>query len=76
MVTTYINKYQITKYISADNIHICMEKECGIRVSTCLRNKIRRAAVYNNMSMGNYLDSIVPEIKMTEVEKDATSERS
>ena len=44
-----------------------MEKECGIRVSEKLKNKIKRAALHNNMSMVAYLDSIVPEIKMEEV---------
>jgi hypothetical protein len=41
-----------------------MEKECGIRVSERLRNKIKKAALVNNMSMVDYLDSIVPEVIM------------
>lgn len=41
-----------------------MEKECGIRVSEKLRNKIKKAALAENMSMVDYLDSIVPEVTM------------
>ena len=44
-----------------------MENECGIRVSKSLRDKIKRAAVANKMSMANYLNTIVPEIKMVEM---------
>jgi predicted DNA binding CopG/RHH family protein len=51
------------------NIYINMEKECGIRVSERLRNKIKKAALAKNMSMVDYLESIVPEIKMVEMPK-------
>ena len=51
------------KYI----IYYSMENERGIRVSESLKNKIKRAALKNNMTMVAYLDSIVPEIKMDEV---------
>jgi hypothetical protein len=44
-----------------------MEQERGIRVSNKLKNKIKRAAIMNNMTMVAYLDSIVPEVKMEEV---------
>jgi hypothetical protein len=44
-----------------------MEKERGIRVSESLKNKIKRAALANNMTMCAYLDSIVPKIVMEEV---------
>lgn len=44
-----------------------MEKERGIRLPESLKNKIKRAALKNNMTMVAYLDSIVPEIKMEEV---------
>jgi hypothetical protein len=44
-----------------------MEKERGIRLPESLKNKIKRAALKNNMSMVAYLDSIVPEIRMEEV---------
>lgn len=44
-----------------------MKNERGIRVSESLKNKIKRAALKNNMSMVDYLDSIIPEIKMEEV---------
>jgi hypothetical protein len=44
-----------------------MEQERGIRVSNKLKNKIKRAAIMNNMTMIAYLDSIVPEVKMEEV---------
>lgn len=48
------------------HIHIIMgiQDETGIRVSKRLREKIKRAAVMSNMSMVDYLDQIVPEIKM------------
>lgn len=46
-----------------------MEKECGIRVSERLRNKIKKAALAKGMSMVAYLDSIVPDIKMVVTEK-------
>jgi hypothetical protein len=44
-----------------------MEQERGIRVSNKLKNKIKRAAIMNNMTMIAYLDSIVPEVKMEEI---------
>jgi len=46
-----------------------MEKECGIRMSERLRTKIKKAALEKNMSMVDYLDSIVPEIKMVVMEQ-------
>ena len=45
----------------------CMQKERGIRVPERVKNKIKRAALAKNMTMVDYLDSIVPEIKMEEV---------
>lgn len=54
----YINKY---------DAYISMEKECGIRVSERLRNKIKKAALAKGMSMVAYLDSIVPETTIIEV---------
>jgi hypothetical protein len=44
-----------------------MKDERGIRVSVHLKDKIKRAALHNHMSMVDYLDSIVPEIRMEEV---------
>lgn len=38
--------------------------ETGIRVTKAVREKIKRAAVMNNMTMVEYLDSVIPEIKM------------
>lgn len=46
-----------------------MEKECGIRVSERLRNKIKKAALAKSMSMVDYLESIVPDITMVEMPK-------
>ena len=46
-----------------------MINERGIRVSERLKNKIKRAAIANDMTMVDYLDSIVPEIKMEEIKK-------
>ena len=37
-----------------------------IRVSRRLRTKLRRAALLHDVSMADYLDSIVPEIRMEE----------
>jgi hypothetical protein len=55
------------KYIYS--IYNTMEKECGIRVSERLRNKIKKAALAKSMSMVDYLESIVPEITMVEMPK-------
>jgi len=46
-----------------------MINERGIRVSEQLKNKIKRAAIANGMTMVAYLESIVPEIKMEEIKK-------
>ena len=55
--------------IGKDSVYTSMpmKQETGMRVSKPLREKIKRAAMYNGMSMVDYLDSIVPEIKMEEV---------
>lgn len=44
-----------------------MQKERGIRLPESLKNKIKKAALKNNMTMVAYLDSIVPEIRMEEI---------
>ena len=41
----------------------------GINVSVELRNKIKRATVANDMTMVDYLDSVIPDIKIEEVKK-------
>ncbi len=41
-----------------------MLNERGIRVPEELKNKIKRAAVFNNMKIYVYLDSIVPDIRV------------
>ena len=61
-VTKNINIINIIK----DNMDNA-DEETGIRISKRLRTKIKRAAMYNGMSMVDYLDHIVPEIKMEEV---------
>ena len=43
-----------------------MLNERGIRVPEKLKNKIKRAAVFNNMKIYEYLDSIVPDIRVEE----------
>ena len=57
------------KNIGTNSIYQTMpiKLETGIRVSYALREKIKRAAMFNKMSMVEYLDSVVPEIKMEEV---------
>ena len=44
------------------------EQKC-LRIPEHLRNKIKRAAVANNMTMIAYLDRLVPDIEMKEVAK-------
>ena len=44
-----------------------MQNEVGVRVPERLKNKIKRAALAHDMTMIDYLDSIVPEIKMEEI---------
>ena len=46
-----------------------MENQRGIRVPERLRDKIKKAALANKMKLYEYLDSIVPEIKMVEMPK-------
>ena len=55
-------------YMLIQHTHVYMKSDRGIRVPEELKNKIKRAALKNKMSMAAYLDSIVPEIKMEEVE--------
>ena len=57
------------KNIGTNGIYQTMpiKLETGIRVSRALREKIKRAAMFNHMTLVDYLDSIVPEIKMEEV---------
>jgi len=56
---------QIHLYI-IQNQYINMLNERGIRVPEKLKNKIKRAAVFNNMKIYEYLDSIVPDIRVEE----------
>lgn len=46
-----------------------MENQRGIRVPERLRDKIKKAALAKNMTLYEYLDSIVPEIQMVEMPK-------
>jgi len=46
-----------------------MENQRGIRVPEALRDKIKKAALAKGMTLYEYLDSIVPEIKMVEMPK-------
>ncbi len=59
---------QIHLYI-IQNQYINMLNERGIRVPEKLKNKIKRAAVFNNMKIYEYLDSIVPDIRVDEDKK-------
>jgi hypothetical protein len=47
-----------------------MKEETGIRVTATLRNKIKRAALLNNMNMNQYLNFIVPDVSMKEIDKE------
>lgn len=64
-----IYSYFVKRYICLHSIYINMENERGIRVPGKLRDKIRVAAFSRHMTMAEYLDSIVPEIKLVEMEK-------
>ena len=46
-----------------------INQEVGLRMSKTLKNKIKRAALHNTLSMIAYLDKIVPEIKTEEIKK-------
>lgn len=53
-----------------------MLNERGIRVPEKLKNKIKRAAVFNNMKIYEYLDSIVPDIRVEEHMKSSNKEEA
>jgi hypothetical protein len=46
-----------------------MLNERGIRVPEALKNKIKRAAMMKNMTMIEYLETVIPDIEMVEVKK-------
>lgn len=66
---------QIHLYI-IQNQYINMLNERGIRVPEKLKNKIKRAAVFNNMKIYEYLDSIVPDIRVEEHMKSSNKEEA
>ena len=45
-----------------------MDEETGIRISKWLRNKIKKAALMQDMTMVDYLDKIVPETEIVKIE--------
>jgi len=45
-----------------------MDEETGIRISKRLRNKIKKAALMQDMTMVDYLDKIVPETEIVKIE--------
>ena len=53
-----------------------MLNERGIRVPEKLKNKIKRAAVFNNMKIYEYLDSIVPDIRVEEHTESSNKEEA
>ena len=63
-------KQQTERYKYKYNKHIHMKNERGIRVSEVLRNKIKRAALKDGLSMVDYLNKIVPETEITEIKRE------
>jgi hypothetical protein len=50
-------------------VNLYIDEHKCLRIPEHLRNKIKRAAVANNMTMIAYLDYTIPDIEMKEVPK-------